>query len=319
MVDRTPIVVVADADDEGQRADVVLARHHRGLSRRVARELALRGRLRVDGRRCPPSTRVHAGSRLELRIEPSTESPPPLVVLACTERFVYVDKPAGVHTHRLGPQDPPALSDAVAALHPECAEASEDPREGGAVHRLDAATSGVIAFARNRRSWEAGRAAVTAGAVKIYLAVVGGPSRWPPTAPSVALGRAPAPALPDWAPPPSQEACVDITAPLGPGAQAREVAVRPDGLPAHSRVWRLRSPPNAEGPWVAISLLTGRRHQARVHLASAGYPILGDALYGGLAHPRLLLHAAVLQLDAEDGPVFARAPAGWPDLNRPCD
>jgi 23S rRNA pseudouridine1911/1915/1917 synthase len=39
--------------------------------------------------------------------------------------------------------------------------------------------------------------------------------------------------------------------------------------------------------------LTGRRHQVRVHLAHAGLPILGDALYGRADPrvPRLMLHA----------------------------
>jgi 23S rRNA pseudouridine1911/1915/1917 synthase len=43
---------------------------------------------------------------------------------------------------------------------------------------------------------------------------------------------------------------------------------------------------------------TGRMHQIRVHLASIGHPVLGDASYGTLptdpALPRAMLHAAVL-------------------------
>ncbi|MBL8899610.1 MAG: RNA pseudouridine synthase, partial [Planctomycetes bacterium] len=35
----------------------------------------------------------------------------------------------------------------------------------------------------------------------------------------------------------------------------------------------------------------GRTHQLRVHLAHLGHPILGDRLYGGPEHARLLLHA----------------------------
>ena len=42
--------------------------------------------------------------------------------------------------------------------------------------------------------------------------------------------------------------------------------------------------------------LTGRTHQIRVHAAEHGFPILGDALYGGAEFPRVCLHAAELQL-----------------------
>jgi 23S rRNA pseudouridine1911/1915/1917 synthase len=64
---------------------------------------------------------------------------------------------------------------------------------------------------------------------------------------------------------------------------------------------------------VRVQLETGRTHQIRVHLAHAGFPIVGDRVYGGrLAlpkgagealrqalrdFPRQALHAARLQFD----------------------
>jgi len=64
---------------------------------------------------------------------------------------------------------------------------------------------------------------------------------------------------------------------------------------------------------VRVQLETGRTHQIRVHLTHAGYPIVGDRVYGGrLAQPkgateelrvalrgfpRQALHAARLQLE----------------------
>jgi len=47
-----------------------------------------------------------------------------------------------------------------------------------------------------------------------------------------------------------------------------------------------------------IDLLTGRKHQIRVHLAEKGYPLLGDRRYGrgNDACPRLALHARRLCL-----------------------
>jgi tRNA pseudouridine32 synthase/23S rRNA pseudouridine746 synthase len=51
---------------------------------------------------------------------------------------------------------------------------------------------------------------------------------------------------------------------------------------------------------VELEPVTGRSHQLRVHLKALGHPILGDAMYAPeaaqAAAPRLLLHAAALQI-----------------------
>src|SRR5689334_7263740 len=56
--------------------------------------------------------------------------------------------------------------------------------------------------------------------------------------------------------------------------------------------------------------VTGRTHQIRVHAAEHGFPILGDALYGGTAWPRVCLHAASLTFrhPAEDRLMTFNAP-----------
>ncbi|HEY0135912.1 MAG TPA: RluA family pseudouridine synthase, partial [Nannocystis sp.] len=266
--DARDIMLVVVTEDAGERADVVLGRRVPGLSRRVARSLALAGRLKIDGVSAAPAHRVRAGEQLILRVPVAAVETPPLEILAVTQRLVYVDKPSGLHTHRLRPTDPPALADLVAAAFPECAAASEDPREGGAVHRLDRGTSGVVAFARSPEVHAAARAAFAAGVVrKRYLALVTCPEdqAWPPP-------------VHRWVVPDGDT--IEVRAPLGPGDQPSRVAVRPDGQPSLSVV----EPPRPRGPGqasVALALHTGRRHQARVHLAWLGLPIVGDDLYGG--------------------------------------
>ncbi len=296
-----PIAVTAAAEDADERADVVLGRRVPGLSRRVARELARAGHLRVDGEPAPAARRVRPGERLELLVPLVVADPPPLVVLATTARFVYVDKPPGFHTMRVRPHDPPALAEVVAAAFPECRDASPDPREHGAVHRLDGGTSGVVAFARDREAHAAARAAFTAGdARKRYLAVVTCPEDlvWPGPA-----GR--------WRIPDGD--VLEVRAPLGPGDAPSRVVVRRDGQPACTRLNR----PVALGGGrarVELDLRTGRRHQARVHLAWLELPIVGDPAYGGAAADRLYLHAASLDLGAADPdgrPVTAPTPPGF--------
>lgn len=78
-----------------------------------------------------------------------------------------------------------------------------------------------------------------------------------------------------------------------------ELSVHPDtsassaqGTPCVSKSER-----TFETTRVELEPVTGRSHQLRVHLASIGHPILGDALYGDPASaPRLLLHACSLSL-----------------------
>jgi len=50
-----------------------------------------------------------------------------------------------------------------------------------------------------------------------------------------------------------------------------------------------------------VDLETGRTHQARIQLSRAGAPIAGDALYGGARAPRLMLHAASLEIVSPSG------------------
>jgi 23S rRNA pseudouridine1911/1915/1917 synthase len=223
---------------------------------------------------------------------------PEVTVLAVTDDLVYVDKPAGVHTHRLRPDDPLALADAVALVHPECMDASDDPREGGAVHRLDHETSGVVVFARNATAWAAAHRAIRTGAAdKLYLALCEGePARLDALEPD----PHPTPTLPAGlrvASPVGHR----IDAPIGRGAGPGVCRVRPDGQPAKTLVWMLEPVPTGVDPprqLCLLKLVTGRRHQARVHLAHVGLPIVGDTRYGAAGARRLGLHALRLDLSA---------------------
>jgi 23S rRNA pseudouridine1911/1915/1917 synthase len=329
--------VVAE-EDAGERADVVLGRRVPALSRRLARSLARAGKLRVDGRRSSPSTRVSVGARLELDLDlgPEHEHEGPqfeqLEVLALTERFVYVRKPAGVHVVALTPSQPGVLATVVAARFPECADASVDPREGGAVHRLDLPTSGVVAFARSREIWARARAGFADERVaKHYLAVsvCSEQDDWPPRLPEGGLHGwiepGPAHGFTDSLAriielePANQleQAPIRIRAALGRDGQKRS-CVSLDGRRASTVVQPLA---RINGYVLSHLLLeTGCRHQARVHLAWLGRPIWGDSTYGPTdgrtRASSIALHAFALDLSAVfvgEETVLASPPAGfWP-------
>jgi 23S rRNA pseudouridine1911/1915/1917 synthase len=58
--------------------------------------------------------------------------------------------------------------------------------------------------------------------------------------------------------------------------------VRPDGLPSQTEFTVVKRFSRAEGDFtfLRIRLLTGRKHQIRIHLAHFGHSIVGDKIYG---------------------------------------
>jgi RluA family pseudouridine synthase len=70
-----------------------------------------------------------------------------------------------------------------------------------------------------------------------------------------------------------------IRRPLGQATDGIHQEVRRDGKPARTDYRVLERATDAS--LLELHLLTGRTHQIRVHMASAGHPLIGDALYGG--------------------------------------
>src|SRR5262249_43645777 len=140
--------------------DQFLARHL-GCGRKQARGLIAAGTVRVDGRRLPPGAQLEPGQTVEHQLAadwskkraPEPEPQLPLTVLYRHPSLLALLKPAGVPSHPLRPGERGTLANALVARHPECAAASDDPREGGLAHRLDIDTSGAMVAARTRPAW----------------------------------------------------------------------------------------------------------------------------------------------------------------------
>ena len=212
-----------------------------------------------------------------------TVDPRPLSVLHADDAIVAIDKPAGLLVHRsaLDAHETRTAADLLRA------------QLGAPVwmlHRLDKATSGVLAFARSAEVASAFGEAFEAGRVrKRYLALVRG---WPDAEGEVDYALARDPELPS-------------------AGQPRLPAVTrwrrlgcfewpfPDGRHATSRY-----------ALVEVEPLSGRRHQIRRHFKHVAHPLVGDTTHGKGMHnravatwlgtTRLWLHATRLELPAVD-------------------
>jgi 23S rRNA pseudouridine1911/1915/1917 synthase len=265
-------------DGEADRVDRVIARRLANVSRRRIVDLIAEGAVRVDGKRAKKGDHVAAGAVVELAHAPATADDlragpdaalgERLTVLYVDDDVVVIDKPPGLPSQPLRPGELGTAANAIVARFPECAAVSDDPRDGGLVHRLDRGTSGALAAARTRAAWLAMRAAFAERRVeKSYLALVDtAPVSTECEAPLVQRGN---------------HAAVDHT----------------DGLEAHTRWTTVEK--LGERRLLRCTALTGRMHQVRVHLATCGAPITGDTLYGGAPLAGLIgffLHAERLAL-----------------------
>ena len=80
-----------------------------------------------------------------------------------------------------------------------------------------------------------------------------------------------------------------VDAPIGPVRHALPATVNaysPDGRPSTSHVRVVRRSPDKNEALVEVTIPTGRPHQIRIHLAFAGYPLVGDPLYQKGGMPR---------------------------------
>jgi 23S rRNA pseudouridine1911/1915/1917 synthase len=295
------------ADLAGLRLDHFIKTQIPRLSRTKIQDIIATQLASASGRASlKPASPVIAGERLVIRRPARPEPPCPrtFAVVHADARVLVVDKPAFLPVHASAKFYFNTLARVLAERYP-------DDGELALCHRLDRETSGCLAVARDRAAASAVQTAIAdkARTTKQYLAVVHG--------------------VPPW----SSPHALDTPLRLSTAADATRVPtvrVLPDpaGLPSTTIVQLQRASADRGYALVACTLVTGRQHQIRVHLAHAGYPIVGDKLYAhgddafvaycerGLTPelaarfvlPRHALHAAQLRFPHPDGGIVdARA------------
>jgi len=242
-----------------------------GWSRARLQKLLKAGRVLVNGAPRPASYRVREGDAVAVSVPPPAPSHLaaeflPLEIIFEDQDLLVVNKPPGLVVHPGAGHRAGTLLNALVAHCPELKDIGEVSRPG-LVHRLDKDTSGLLVLAKTALAHAALVAQFQAHEItKQYQALV-------------------------WGRLPEREGEIDREVGRHPTAR-QKMSVHPRRGKRAVTSWRVRQ--EFPGPLSLVELIpqTGRTHQLRVHMASEGHPVLGDATYGGgvsrlAGHPKL--------------------------------
>ena len=256
----------ASEEDRGRRLDIFLAENLPELSRSRIQRLLAAGKVTLhtpSGESPPPhlqrSYRLRGGEVVGIEIEPASPlraypEALPLEILYEDDDIVAINKPAGMVVHLGAGVKSGTLVNALLHHFRELSGVGGDLRPG-IVHRLDKQTSGVLLVAKNDAAHRSlAEQFANRTTEKHYLALVHGSLKKDEGIIRAAIGRDP-------------RRRTRMSTKVRHGARAAEsryhVLKRYDGFSL-----------------LDVQILTGRTHQARVHLASLGHPVVGDTAYG---------------------------------------
>ena len=250
---------VVEQETAGQRIDRFLSGEDTGLSRSALQALVADGHVLCNGRLVAKSLKLKAGDTIVLEIPDAKpiEAVPqdiPLEIVYEDEHLLVVNKPKGMVVHP-APGNPDGTM--VNALLWHCAgrlSGIGGAIRPGIVHRIDKDTSGLLVVAKTDAAHQALTEQMSVHSIhRVYHAVVYGNLK---------------------------EDTGFVEAPIGRDPKDRKkMAVTQQNSKYAYTSWQVLER-FGNFTYIACKLKTGRTHQIRVHMASIGHPLAGDAVYG---------------------------------------
>ncbi len=193
--------------------------------------------------------------------------------------FLVINKPAGLLVHGPGY----SLVSWLLKHYPEVSNVGDDiQNRPGIVHRLDKETSGLVLVPRNREAYDYFKKLFQSHQIKkTYLALVHGVIK-------------------------NKEGVINKPIGLKQGSLKRTVFIRNAKMIKEAvTCYKLKKVFGDKYSLLEVEPQTGRTHQIRVHLASVGYPVVGDRLYCPQKFEtnlkRHFLHAESLEFSSPTG------------------
>lgn len=250
--------LIIDEISEDSRIDSYLAEIMPNLSRSQIQKGIKQGVVSVNSNSVKPSYTLKVGDIIEFEKISNEEEPIkaeniPLEIVWEDENMAVVNKPSGMLTHPTTVEREGTLVNALLYKYGDNLSDLNGEFRRGIVHRLDRNTSGLIMIAKNNQTHEyLVNEMKEKKFTKKYLAVVRGNI---------------------------DNDAFEINKPIGRDPRHPEKqCVTPDGKKSLTIVKVLERFDGAT--LVELTLVTGRTHQIRVHMASIGHPVFNDTLYG---------------------------------------
>ena len=263
----------------GVRLDAALLNAFPTTTRAFVREAVERGDVLVDGRRAAKGLKLRGGETVTVaalaEASDNMVQPNPAIRIRTVfedASMIALDKPAGLPVQPLSRSETSTLMNGVVARYPECQALGDSPLMAGALHRIDADTSGLVLVARTAEAFAALREQFARQTVeKTYLALVEG---------CVAAGGT---LENDLVHDPTLPFCRMIDADHNRLTLAQRAKLR--RLHAVTRFTPVGHvmEENEERTLLEVTIFTGVTHQIRAQLAMAGMHIVNDRLYGAFA------------------------------------
>jgi 23S rRNA pseudouridine1911/1915/1917 synthase len=275
-------VLRARIDAPTVRLDKALAEAFPTLSRVRLQALLAGGAVSRDGRPVSGGSARAVAGDYAVVVPPVAAAEPlpqaiPLTVLYEDAELIVIDKPAGMAAHPAPGTEDGTLVNALLAHCGASLSGIGGVARPGIVHRLDKDTSGVMVAAKTDRA-HAGLSKLFAAhdIERTYIALTRGAPSPERGRIETLIGRSS-----------SDRKKMAVLKSGGRNAITDYVVQARYGVPAKAGAAPLAAR-------VACTLHTGRTHQIRVHMASKGSPILGDAVYGS-GSPAASVRTAIVE------------------------